>query len=231
MTPFKSLALVIALLSTTGCTRTAEVSYRMTIEVEDNGQIYSGTGVWKQTYQGGRLRGLGDAIAVDIGAKGTLYVMKFARRSGPEGVFYGSMLFGEQGRIIRGQPVRSFGSRKDMKDIASRVGESDFVDCYNMPEFRTCPRMVAFADIGDPKSAVEIDPANLGAFFGSGVQLRPIRVTITEEPVTESDHCARLPWLKQFNDIAFDGGHLGTSAGRGVLGSLSASAFVYGGCH
>jgi hypothetical protein len=229
---FKSLALSIAMLAMAGCMRTASASYLMTIEVDDNGKIYTGNGVWKQSFEGNAPRGRGDAIAVDIGTKGTLFVLVKTRSDGPDEVFYGNDLFGERGRAKRGVPTKGFDKIEDVMDIASRVGESGFVDCSNLGTFASCPRMVAFRDLSDPQSVVEVDPINLEAFFGSGVRLLPIRVTVTTERVTKSDNCKKLPWLNQFNDLQLDGKDYkdGNVRDRGIKGQLRAGSFSFEGC-
>jgi hypothetical protein len=90
--------------------------------------------------------------------------------------------------------------------------------------------MVAFKDMSNPQSVVDVDPINLSAAFGSGVRLRPMRVTVTKERVTKANHCERLPWLSQFNDVAFDGGVSGSTIERGMKGFLSAGYFTFEGC-
>jgi hypothetical protein len=224
---FKALALFIALLPIASCMRTAEARYLMTIEVDDNGKIYSGSGVWKQVYEGSAPRGFGDAIAVDIGTKGTLFVLKTTRENGPSEIFYGNDLFGngDRARSLRGQGPLGLSRYEQLTDIMSRVGQTGFVDCYNLGKLASCPRMVAFKDISDPQSVVDVDPTNLSVVFGSGVRLRPIGVTITKDRVTKANHCKRLPWLKQFNDVAFDGGQPGTTMERGVKGFVAARDF------
>jgi hypothetical protein len=228
----KPIAVLLSFLAMAGCVQTATVNYEMTIEVDDNGKIYSGRGVWSQTYEGSRPRGRGDAIAVDIGTKGTLFVLKTTRENGPDEVFYGNDLFGngDRGRAIRGQGSMGLNRYEQLTDIASRVGQTGLVDCYNLGELVSCPRMVAFKDMSNPQSVVDVDPTNLSAAFGSGVRLRPMRVTVTKEHVTKANHCERMPWLNQFNDVKFDGGHMGISAGRGIKGLLSAKSFTFGGC-
>jgi hypothetical protein len=231
---FKSLALSIAMLAMAGCMRTASASYLMTIEVDDNGKIYSGSGVWKQIYEGSAPRGFGDAIAVDIGTKGTLFVLVRTRSNGPDEVFYGNDLFGngDRARALRGQGYLGLSRYEQLTDIMSRVGQTGFVDCYNLGKLASCPRMVAFMDISDPQSVVDVDPTNLSAVFGSGVSLRPIRVTVSRDRVTKSDNCKKLPWLNQFNDLQLDGKDYkdGNVRDRGIKGQLRAGSFSFEGC-
>jgi hypothetical protein len=234
MKPLKNLALLVTLLpmllTMAGCVKTATVNYEMTIEVDDNGKIYSGRGVWSQTYEGSMPRGRGDAIAVDIGKKGTLFVLVTTRENGPDEVFYGNDLFGngDRARAIRGQGSMGLNRYEQLTDIASRVGQTGLVDCYNLGELVSCPRMVAFKDMSNPQSVVDVDPINLSAAFGSGVRLRPMRVTVTKERVTKANHCERLPWLNRFNDMQLDG--RGYSVTRGIIGQLSAGSFSFEGC-
>lgn len=95
------LTLLIATLALTGCARTASASYLMTIEVDDNGNIYSGSGVWKQTYEGNSLRGRRDVIAVEIGTKVPLFVLNNARKNAPDRVFYRVQTYQRFASILR----------------------------------------------------------------------------------------------------------------------------------
>lgn len=58
-----------------------------------------------------------------------------------------------------------------------------------------CPLMVRFSDINDPASIQKVDPKNLAASFGEGVELRSVRVEITDGPISTKVH-KKLPWLK-----------------------------------
>ena len=46
------------------------------------------------------------------------------------------------------------------------------------------PVLVTFDDIADPTSVERVDPADLTASFGPGVELKAVTLEITDEPVT-----------------------------------------------
>lgn len=60
------------------------------------------------------------------------------------------------------------------------------------------PLLVTFDDINDPASVRRVDPTNLSASFGPGYRLNVIKLSITDEPVTEGKVQTTLGWL---NDI------------------------------
>lgn len=57
------------------------------------------------------------------------------------------------------------------------------------------PLLVTFTDINDPTTVKQVDPNDLEASFGPGVRLRRIKITITDEPVTEGRVEEVLGWL------------------------------------
>lgn len=57
------------------------------------------------------------------------------------------------------------------------------------------PALVRFRDERDPNTVEFVDPANLAASFGPGVNLRSVTVQITKEPISPPQIKARLPWL------------------------------------
>ena len=47
------------------------------------------------------------------------------------------------------------------------------------------PMLVTFADIEDPKTVQLVDPTDLAASFGPGVELNTVTLEVTDEPVTK----------------------------------------------
>jgi hypothetical protein len=75
----------LPLLLLTGCSNTYNLFFRMTVEVDDDGQVYSGSSVMKlsirqgspalQHIGGGASSGLqGEAVALEIGKRGLLFM-------------------------------------------------------------------------------------------------------------------------------------------------------------
>lgn len=67
------------------------------------------------------------------------------------------------------------------------------------------PMLVSFADLTDPASVFEVDPADLSAAFGAGYALERITLEITDEEVTEGVVEAVLGWLRDVAPNRLDG--------------------------
>ena len=65
------------------------------------------------------------------------------------------------------------------------------------------PILVTFDELNDPLSVRLVDPEDLGAIFGDGVQLAAIRVELTDDTVTEGLR-QRLPWLQEDSVLNLD---------------------------
>lgn len=57
------------------------------------------------------------------------------------------------------------------------------------------PRLVVFSDINDPTTARFIKPIELAGFFGPGVALNSMSLSLTKEKVTDGPIDDALPWL------------------------------------
>lgn len=60
------------------------------------------------------------------------------------------------------------------------------------------PQLVTFRSIDDPTTVEPVDPNNLAANFGPGVQLKSMTLEITNEPVTHSRIERVLGWLGKY---------------------------------
>jgi hypothetical protein len=83
------------------------------------------------------------------------------------------------------------------------------------------PNLIVFADIGDPLSAIPLDPHDIAPPIGPGVLMRRAHITFTHEPITRGID-KRLPWLDRFppSNPLFTG-RLGVRVGDLGLGSNS----------
>jgi hypothetical protein len=63
------------------------------------------------------------------------------------------------------------------------------------------PMLVTFADINNPASVREVDPANLAKIFGAGYKLKSITLEITDEKVTKGVVEGVLGWMRNQNMI------------------------------
>ena len=188
------------LLSSCGLFGGNTYRYKMTVEVATPQGLKTGYAVREVTYQKGSgfLFGegkpqwylTGEAVAVDLGGGKTL----FALLTGADG------------------DVDSAG--RDISHIFRQVG-ADFIELWPNAPKTTSPRirqpapmLVTFADIGDPKSVMQVDAENLAARFGAGVILKRIMVEVTDDAVTKGIE-GRLPsygpqtgfdqWFKTLN--------------------------------
>jgi hypothetical protein len=212
-----SWGVIAASLLLSGCSEKAQVNYRITVEVDDNGVTRTGTGVWSVEMQSGGFpdkftsRFRGEAIPVDLGEKGTLFVLIAGRSENgspeaPGGLgIYGRHLFGDVARRNRGEPQKNVDPLSETREFSQIVGKSALLDCSDPPtEYTSCPFMVRFRDIRDPKTVEAVDPNNLGATFGQGVKLRPLKISISDESVTVGI-AKQFVWWAAYSNRHFDG--------------------------
>ena len=162
---------------------------KMTIEVEVNGQLYTGASVVKVTVQESEPLTKQLGYPLQFGATGeAAYVELPGRR----------YLFA----LLGGGPSDSGPQTNALnifQDQLPRKGLERFA-VLSTSRFKTdiprshYPLLVAFMDINDPNSVREIDPDNLAATFGPGVSLKRITLEITDEPVTEGKIESVLGW-------------------------------------
>ena len=170
--------------------------YRLTLDVDVNGVVKSGSGIIES-----RIRDIsklplsasaievhtkGEAVAVDVGGKGVLFALLAARTK--DGAPAGSALsvqtiFERAGLLPR-----------DMKfeDKQSQI-ERSRARVELLPA--EIPFLVRFGDIADPKSVARVDPNDLAASFGPGVKLVRATIEITDDPVTAGIE-KRLGWYQ-----------------------------------
>lgn len=87
--------------------------------------------------------------------------------------------------------------------------------------------LVTFSDINDPKTVQKVDPSNFPASFGSGVKLRRVTLTITDEEVTTGKIESVLIWwcklrstrapLKGSTSVAVFNNELSNNLGTGAF--------------
>ena len=208
----------------------AEVHYRVTVAVDDNGTVRSGSSVWSWTLKeagvalaspyDGKFQG--EAVAVDLPGGRTLFAI-LRGMDGQTGMaeLMPERLFGDTGRVARGEP-RQFAPDRvaDLRDVASRIGEVATLDCGEHPDW--CPMLVTFADESDPTSVRKVEPGNLAAQFGPGVRLQSITVELTDDPVTTGIE-ERLPSPDDRGFFNWDG-----RSNPNLPGTFNISDFIKG---
>lgn len=156
---------------------------KMTIEVEEDGQIYSGSSVvsvrWRKNDALGALHGpawlssiRGEATFVELPGRGVLFAL--LSDSGNTAVFTSDL----PTRLMTGRKGWARGEA-EFAAVEAAVGET-----WPVP-LSLYPLLVTFTDINDPKTVQKVDPKNLMATFGAGVSLKRITLEITDEPVRE----------------------------------------------
>jgi hypothetical protein len=178
--------------------------YRLTLFVEDNGQVVSGSSVY-DTIWGGvgesvcRYTSIcnsqpwhptmwGDAVAVDLGARGILFAPFAVDPARMSNVF-------TPGSV--GNPAALL-----VAVFNSSIGGTTWQLLYRIRDTRgpvdvplaRLPMLVRFGDVNDPKTVERVDPFDLAASFEPGVKLLRATIEMTKDPVTTGIE-KTLPWL------------------------------------
>lgn len=215
--------LVLVVLVLSGCDD-RNISYRLTVSVEADGAVHTGSGVIGTVWQDQRaFKGLaqgidwypevhGQAIPVDLGQRGVLFVLlrgdPTRKRSYPD---MAPLLVG---LVMPGRPQgMSFGEA--LAIVARHQGEVD-VPCEPLP------MMVRFGDIANPKTVERVDPCDLAKSLGSGVRLARATIAVTDERPTAGIE-AWLPWLTPLHGNNLNGQPYTFT--RDLAASLSAGDF------
>lgn len=189
-----ALWILASILTGCGGSLSETIRYRLTINVEVDGKLVSGSGVIQVKQSDtrglfGSMGGFGNevsgkAVVVDLGPHGTLFALLrgpkagYGDLGGPAWMLlhaFADLLKSETDPLPRVRLLREQRPRRVLK-----VDE--------------IPMLVEFRDLDDPKSVEQIDPRNLAATFGSGVVLRDAVIEVTEDPLTTGIE-VKLPWL------------------------------------
>ena len=164
---------------------------KMTIEVEADGQVYSGSSVvrvsWRKNDPLGAANGAtwlsslrGEAPFVEIPGRGVLFaLLRTANNSS------------HAENLATGILTNRLGSPRGNEDLMA-VKEAEG-ETFILTE-AYYPLLVTFTDISDPKTIKVVDPGNLSSTFGLEFSLKQITVEITNEPVTEGKIAQVLGW-------------------------------------
>ncbi len=171
--------------------------YRLTLEAEADGQSYTGSGVIEVRYDippswllpGNRVaaRHKGEAVVVDLGTRGLLFVVLEGEPIRVSGAYSAKPT---------SMPVKEFNLAPSVGALKEETvrGLGRLNARAEIP-FSRLPLMVAFKDINDPRSVVLVRPDDLSAVFGPGVRLLRTTIETTHDAVTTGIE-KRLPWLK-----------------------------------
>lgn len=200
----KRLALFFALLIAavaglwTWAYPSATWRYRLTLEVETPEGLKTGSSVIEVQVkdgpsfnpEGARMVFVrGEAVAVNLGARGVLFALLSSERSTDHAQYIVYETFpwpgGPGGQI-------------------TKVGRAFYQSLQAKAELPTdrLPMLVRFKNINDPKTVERVDPGNLATSFGEGVKLIKTIIEMTKDPVTTGIE-KYLSWL-----VALKGGYL-----------------------
>lgn len=165
--------------------------YRLTIAVEADGQVHEGSGVLEVTHSRvpaplPEMRPVhtdirGQAIFIDLAERGNLTVTLSAP-GGPES------------EALSRLSQNVFRERKpdfDIFDMRAMTGRVEI-----SPEL--LPALLYFRDVTDPGSYVLVDPGDMAAAYGPGVEFRTVAIEVTRDPVTTGIE-DKLPFLKSLD--------------------------------
>lgn len=187
-------------MALTACSRAAEVRYRVSVEIEEDGQARTGSSIWvwqirRPTIALGSpydTHFSGEAVVVPLQDHPTVFALLVnANADQHYGPLLVERLFGRGSQESR-KTGRPYDRVADVNDIANRVGERIDLDC-RVPG--TCPMLVWFGDPNDPTSIQSADSEQLPQVGSDKVFLRKISVEITSDDPKRSIFQA-IPWLK-----------------------------------
>jgi hypothetical protein len=195
-------------------TNSAEVRYKVTVEVDTPQGVRSGSSVWSwrlsrptlalaSAYDG---KFSGEAVAVDLPNGKTLFALVSGQELIPERQF----------PELPTQPRETEDRVADIREIASSIGAKKQIPCEKRTgdergsermDFRfDCLMLVSFADVAQPTSVFAVDYHDPVASLGKGYAIKGIMVEITDAPVTVGLR-EKLSWLGEYPEPALDPKH------------------------
>ncbi len=156
--------------------------YRLTVEVDTPEGLKSGSSVIEVTRRqgpkfgdsgGGGLSINGEAVTVDLGARGLLFILlkgtpENEHRSSADGIVYSVFPTAGGGGEALPENLRRY--REQILSARLRPDQ--------------LPLIVRFRDPKDSRSVERVFPSNLAASFGVGARLRDVTLSTTRDPVT-----------------------------------------------
>ncbi len=160
---------------------------KMTVEVEIDGQAYTGSSVVEMIVKGIREPMQLDNVARHLSMRGEAVAVELPHNQYVFALLtYNAYLTGKVFHDIVGGVVS-----QPEKGWAGVIGDVQEVRALDQEDY---PMLVTFTDINDPKTVKKVDPKNLAATFGTGVFLKRITLEITNKPVTKGRVESVLQW-------------------------------------
>lgn len=199
--------IAVATVALAGCgllEPSAEVRYRVTIDINTPNGVRSGTGVWSFALRPGNIdqaynaRFRGEAIPVDLPSGSTKFATLEVAAKLPEDVV--ARRYFPNGRYpAEVGPERTRQIEYIRKNIRSKIA----LECKPRPKLSECPILVAFKSPANPISVYEVNPEDLSS-LGHGYSLRSVSLQVTDEKPTHQLG-DRLPWLDSMRGKTLDG--------------------------
>ena len=178
---------------------------KMTLEVEVDGQLYTGASVVKVTVQESEPLTKQLGYPLHFGATGEAAYVEL-----PGNRYLFALLGGGPSNSgPQTNAVNIFEDRLPQRGIERFAVLSTSRFKTEIPESQY-PLLVTFTDLTDPTTVKVVDPENLAATFGPGVSLKRLTLEITDEPVTEGKIESVLGWLKTIGGGMLDGRRIST---------------------
>lgn len=185
--------------------------YRLTLTVNDNGVLRTGSSVieigGRSTRDlplpipgntGGIGVARGEAVVIDLGKKGMLFALLKSENDSNHAAYIVCNIFGMPNEV---GGCAGAATPEGIRYYAKLKGKSDV-------PIKELPMLVRFRDINDPKTIEKVDPKNLEASFGSGVTLENATIEMTGDAITIGIE-RWLPWLPKYYNMRFDGERYG----------------------
>lgn len=159
--------------------------YRLTVHVEVDGELKSGSGVIQVAMTPSPSDGPpttvdGEAVVLDLGPRGMLFVLlSGADNSGAADITRRTFMPTTGGGEAANKALSKARSRVELQPSE-------------------LPALVTFKDIGDPQTIVHVRPDDLASAFGPGVRFVSATIELTDDPVTRRIDKV-LPWLSAAN--------------------------------
>lgn len=188
--------MLACLFTLSACSDSITYRYRLTVEVLADGVIHSGSSVLEVSHSrlfnmngGGYTEGAGiakgEAVAVDLGARGVVFTILSYRNRALDPSYFAEYVFGA--RNSDGSVRNNTLAELRAVNFSGSKGARELPPAY-------WPEMVRFRNLADPASVERVNPQNLAASFGQGVKVLRVTAEVTSEQVTDRI-ASKLKWL------------------------------------
>jgi hypothetical protein len=171
--------------------------YRLTIAVEADGQVHSGSSVievryhfWPQFLAGLAGGGQyavdvrGQAVLVDLGARGALVAsLGYTDRAAVNAQWLALRALNPQPEMPEGSYVVT---RERLRELSGAPARSDLMP-DNLPQF------IWFKDVADPTTAMPVKPTEFAAVLGGDARLASAQLEMTRDSIV-IDIDKKLSW-------------------------------------